>query len=132
MLFRSETLLAIRARDLSYAEVLNAQDAIYQTAGLDSMPDEVSDQSVAGLASAIAIQSRNNELGHAEIPRLETTYVQTNKNTPKQANVTPVETAIQVANAPVSSPQDATMHPSVRLVIGRPWEKLGSLQGNPH
>ena len=31
---RVETLLAKRARDLSYAELLNAQDAIYQALAL--------------------------------------------------------------------------------------------------
>ena len=34
---RVETLLAVRARDLSYAEMLGAQDSVYQAVGLDSM-----------------------------------------------------------------------------------------------
>lgn len=53
-----ETLLAKRMRDLSYAEMLNAQDAIYQAAGFDTVPAEVADQSISGLAEAIGAQDR--------------------------------------------------------------------------
>ena len=53
-----ETLLAKRTRDLSYAEMLNAQDAIYQAAGFDTVPAEVADQSISGLAEAIGAQDR--------------------------------------------------------------------------
>ena len=53
-----ETLLAKRTRDLSYAEMLNAQDAIYQVAGFDTVPAEVADQSISGLAEAIGAQDR--------------------------------------------------------------------------
>lgn len=53
---RVETLLARRARDLSYAEMVNAQDALFQAAGLDTLPNAVADQSVEGLAAAIGTQ----------------------------------------------------------------------------
>lgn len=53
---RVETLLARRASDLAYAEMVNAQDALFQAAGLDTLPNAVADQSVEGLAAAIGTQ----------------------------------------------------------------------------
>ena len=38
--------------------MLNAQDAIYQAAGFDTVPAEVADQSISGLAEAIGAQDR--------------------------------------------------------------------------
>ncbi len=121
-----KTLLAIRARDLSYAELVAAQDSVYQAVGLDSMPAKVRDQSVTGLASAIAEQNRQNEMGHADVPMLAA-YSQA---APANTAPTPDETqTLAEANAPVDKTQDATIQPSVRLVSGHPWESLGSLQG---
>ena len=65
-----ETLLARRARDLSYAEMQNAQDAIYQAVGMDSIPEQVADLSLQGLATAIAQQGRKNEEGRLYVPAL--------------------------------------------------------------
>lgn len=100
-----ETLLAIRARDMSYAELVTSQDTIYQAVGLDSMPAEVRNLNVSGLATAIAKQNSQNELGHVYVPKVDFAY-----------------------NA--DAQQDVTERPDIRLVIGRPWESLGSLQGN--
>ncbi|HKI82565.1 MAG TPA: TolC family protein, partial [Pseudodesulfovibrio sp.] len=134
---RVETLLAIRARDLSYAEMLKAQDAVYQASGLDSMPARVMDQSVAGLAAAIAEQSRRNEQGSVNTPILNLAYVPTGQAPTEQAATVPLSPVpTNAPRAQQSSPgttkartRDATQHPSVRLVVGRPWEDLGSLSG---
>ncbi|MUM78525.1 TolC family protein [Pseudodesulfovibrio sp. F-1] len=137
---RVETLLAVHARDMSYAEMMKAQDAVYQAAGLDSMPEEISDQSVAGLASAIAEQGRMNELGHVNAPFLNLAYVpagQANAVADAQAGRSaPAVQAAPAAKAPGVSGQavaqsgEAGRHPAIRLVVGRPWEDLGSLQGD--
>lgn len=38
--------------------MMNAQDAIYQAAGFDTLPDNFSDTSLTGIAEAVASQQR--------------------------------------------------------------------------
>jgi outer membrane protein TolC len=64
-------VLAIRARDRAYAELRNAQGAIYQAAGLDPLPDALPDGDVATLASAIAQSMQDLEAGRVTIPDLD-------------------------------------------------------------
>lgn len=108
---RVETLLATRARDLAYAELLNAQSTVYQAAGIDPLPDQVADLSVDGLARVIADTHRIIERGHVEIPRLQ------------QAEI--VATAQPVAALPAR----AAPLPALRTVSGNRWGALGSVAG---
>ena len=112
---RVETLLAARARDLSYAELVNAQDTIYQAAGIDPLPDRIADESLAALASEIADTNRKIESGHVEIPRLALA----------QADVAtaPVTVNAPAAPEPVAAPKPKAL----RTVSGSPWGSLGSL-----
>jgi len=123
-----ETLLAIRARDLGYAEMIAAQDAVYQAAGLDSMPAKVRDLSVAGLASAIGEKNRLNELGQIYVPKLNFAYAVESQPSPATAPAAPEAT--QAVESTTMAQQDATRHPAIRLVTGQPWQNLGSLQGS--
>ncbi len=109
---RVETLLAKRARDLSYAEMLNAQNAIYQAAGLDPVPSVVDDQSVAGLADAICQHRQAMESGSV-IGAAHENLMLTDPRV--EANWQKTASAVQPGSA-------------VRLVRGEPWESLGSLR----
>lgn len=115
---RVETLLATRARDLSYAELVNAQNTVYQAAGIDPLPERIDDESVAGLARAIADTSRMIERGHVEVPRLAI-------NTPAPATAAAIVAQAEpmVLPAPAARPAPAAL----RTVAGRPWDNLGSV-----
>lgn len=118
---RVETLLATRTRDLSYAELLNAQSTVYQAAGIDPLPDEVADQSVAGLARVIADTNRLIERGHVEVPRLVQGEVQREVPVAAQQPV-PLE-----PQAPVAAPVAVVARPALREVTGQRWANLGSV-----
>lgn len=120
---RVETLLATRARDLSYAELVNAQNTVYQAAGIDPLPERIGDESVAGLAQAIAHTSRLVERGHVEIPQLAYAAQPTAAKPAQAAAATPAA-AVQPA------PQPAAPLPALRTVAGRPWESLGSVSAS--
>ncbi|THF67243.1 TolC family protein [Pseudothauera nasutitermitis] len=109
---RVETLLATRARDLAYAELLNAQNTVYQAAGIDPLPDQVADLSVDGLARVIADTNRLIERGHVEIPRLH------------QADV-----AVAAPQAVAVAPAEPAPQPALRTVSGNRWSALGSVAG---
>lgn len=111
---RVETLLATRARDLSYAELVNAQNTVYQAAGIDPLPQSVADLSIAGLAREIADTNRLIERGHIEVPRLQGMALEPASGTP-------------VAQAAVVQPVAAL--PALRTVTGQRWENLGAITG---
>ncbi len=113
-----ETLLATRARDLSYAELVNAQNTIYQAAGIDPLPERISDESLASLARDIAQTNQQIERGHVDIPRLAVApqAIETNG----QAVATPVIDTIAQAAAP-AAPQ------ALRTVSGNLWRSVGSV-----
>jgi len=118
---RVETLLATRARDLSYAELINAQNTIYQAAGIDPLPDRIADDSLAALAHTIADTSRLIERGHVEVPRLPPLpQLTTAPAAPLAAATAPVTVASNEAPQP-------RKQPALRAVAGRPWESLGSV-----
>ena len=112
---RVETLLAAHARDLSYAELLNAQATVYQAAGIDPLPEHIGDDSVAALAVTIAATGELIEQGGIAIPGAP-------------APGTAVAFAVQGA-APVSvsgtTPAPAAL-PALRRVAGTPW-RLGAV-----
>jgi outer membrane protein TolC len=105
---RVETLLATRARDLSYAELVNAQNTIFQAAGIDPLPDSVGDGSLHSLASSIGQTTRLIESGAVKVPYL---------------GQTPTPMAVTTHS------DSATSNP-LRTVRGRPWEHFGSLGGS--
>ncbi|RZS31551.1 TolC family protein [Corticibacter populi] len=115
---RVETLLATRARDLSYAELINAQNTVYQAAGIDPLPERIDDESVAGLARSIAETSRLIERGHIEVPRFASLNAPAEIAVPASAQPQPIARAPRPA-------------PALRTVTGQPWEHLGSVGSAP-
>ncbi len=112
---RVEALLSARARDLAYADLLNAQGMLLQAAGIDPLPGQVGDHSVEGLASAIRRTDAVIASGTLEIPRLP------------EANVASVVAAPAPAVA-VAAPVAAVLpSPTLRQVSGERWRSLGSL-----
>ncbi len=118
---RVEALLATRARDLSYAELVNAQNTIYQAAGIDPLPEQIADASVAGLAQSIAETNRAIEHGHVKIPQIESVRA----SAPTPTTIEAKTPTTMEAKTPV-----ATLLPALRTVAGRPWDNLGSLASN--
>lgn len=115
-----ETLLAKRARDLSYAEMINAQDAIYQAAGFDTVPDTVKNHSLMGIAEAIAAQDR----AVADGALMNTLY-----GSQVHPSATSKATGWEVSEEGSSeAPAGDDGRTAVRLVRGMPWESLGSLR----
>jgi len=66
----TETLLATRSRDRSFAQLQTAYGAIYQAAGLDPLPERLAGDSVAELAQAIARNSLALANGNVQAPYL--------------------------------------------------------------
>lgn len=123
---RVETLLADRVRDLSYADLVNAQNTVLQAAGIDPLPERIGDDSVAGLAKAIADTHRLIESGGLNIPRLPVDMALP-ASEPAQILASAEPAALPVhAAAPASSGQ-AAPPPALRLAAGRPWDDLGSI-----
>ncbi len=108
---RVETLLAAHARDLSYAELLNAQATVYQAAGIDPLPERIGDDSVAALAVTIAATSELIEAGGIGMPGVA-------------APATAVAVQAGTAAAAASTAQAAP--PALRRVSGSAW-RLGSI-----
>lgn len=113
---RVETLLASRARDLSYADLINAQDTVYQAAGIDSLPDRLVDGSVQTVARQIGATSRLIEAGGIELPQPLSS-----------AESTQASAATTVALAP--TPSAAAAPAALRTVSGNAWEHFGALGG---
>lgn len=112
---RVEALLSARARDLAYADLLNAQGMLLQAAGIDPLPGQVSDHSVEGLAQAIRRTDGVIASGTLEIPRLA------DDSTVLVASAAPLQAE------PVLMPAVATPSPTLRRVSGERWLSLGSL-----
>jgi outer membrane protein TolC len=109
---RVETLLSEHARDVSYAELLNAQSTVYQAAGIDAMPERIADTSVASLAQGIAQTNLLIEQGKIEIPRFDTVMV---------ASALPQSDSVTAAAVVPAAPL------SLRKIAGSPWSSLGSV-----
>ncbi|GAB4063398.1 hypothetical protein GCM10028811_36600 [Uliginosibacterium sediminicola] len=113
---RVEALLAARARDLAYADLLNAQGMLLQAAGIDPLPAQLGDHSVEGLASAIRRTDAVIASGTLEIPRLPAASVASVVAAPAPAAAVP---------APVAA---VLPSPTLRQVSGERWRSLGSLE----
>lgn len=100
----TETVLATRIRDRSYAQLQSAYGAVYQAAGLDPLPGKLADNSVAALSQAIAQNSLALANGAIRAPHLPGNAVQV------------------LATAPL---QRAPALPAQRVDL---WNSLGSLQ----
>ncbi|MBT0570725.1 TolC family protein [Curvibacter sp. CHRR-16] len=147
---RVETLLSTRARDMAYADLLNAQSTVYQAAGIDALPDQVADQSVAGLAKEIAQTNRQIERGELSVPQLQPVALALAAQSlpAAKSEVVPVTTAVKTgaiaapsalpaASLPAASAQpvaptvsSGSTAPVWRTVSGSAWDSLGSLAGS--
>ena len=126
----TETILTTRARDRSFADVQNALGAVYQAAGLDVLPDNVSDVSLAALSSSIARTTGNLEKGGVAVPRLSlatpatpatTTTSTKTASTPSSASaVKPIASSTATSSASAGKPY--------RVVNTDMWDNLQSLQ----
>ncbi len=94
-------VLATRARDRAYAELRNAQGAIYQAAGLDPLPDSLPEGDVDALARAVTDAMAALDAGQVQIPNIDAPPPAPQAAvTPTPVDATPVEVAT-VAAAPV-------------------------------
>nr|WP_240353984.1 TolC family protein [Pectobacterium brasiliense] len=126
----TETILTTRARDRSFADVQNALGAVYQAAGLDVLPDNVNDVSLAALSSSIARTTGNLEKGGVAVPRLSLATPATPATTTAST-----KTASTPSSAPVSKPMASSAATSsasagkpYRVVNTDMWDNLQSLQ----
>ncbi|MCL2893170.1 TolC family protein [Brenneria sp. MC1SB4.1] len=119
----TETILTTRARDRSFADVQNALGAVYQAAGLDVLPDNVGDTSLAALRNTIARTTSNIETGSVPVPRLSLA----------------APTAVAATTTPAAKPAAVVTPPGA--IAGKPyrrvntdmWDNLQSLQsGGSH
>jgi outer membrane protein TolC len=108
---RTETVLATRIRDRSYAQLQSAYGAVYQAAGLDPLPERLSGDSIASLSQAILDNSLALAQGKAPVPSL------------------PASQPSPIANVfPVAQPSRPVSAPVQQVDL---WNSLGSLQGAP-
>ena len=114
-----ETVLAQRARDLALAEMVNAQNALFQAAGLDTIPNAVADQSVDGLAEAIGRQYE--VIGEGALLSAANGVVPIGMGSEYKFGDDPAMT-LDGRNGGESQMS------AVRLVRGEPWESLRSLR----
>lgn len=105
----TETVLATRTRDRSFAELQVAYGAVYQAAGLDPLPEQVANASIAELSQSIAGNSMRLAQGHGAI----------------SAGLSAVQ-ANPVRPAPAPLLTSSAPRQQVRLDM---WESLGSLRG---
>lgn len=103
----TETVLAKRTRDRSFAELQATYGAIQQAAGLDPLPQRLAGESIAELTQAIARNAVDLARGQVQIPRFETPLNSVAQNRPAPAS--------PVAIAPIA-----------RVDM---FDSLGSLQG---
>ncbi|QZN96593.1 TolC family protein [Symbiopectobacterium purcellii] len=121
----TETILTTRARDRSFADVQNALGAVYQAAGLDVLPDNVNDVSLAALSNSIARTTGTLEKGGVAVPRLSlaTAAPVAPVVAPHPASLPTAATVI--TPAPITA--SATAKP-YRVVNTDMWDNLQSLQ----
>lgn len=130
----TETILTTRARDRSFADVQNALGAVYQAAGLDVLPDNVRDVSLAALTSSIARTTATLQQGGVAVPRISL-------STPVAAPVATSSTLAQpvsplatqtttLANpvSPLAATSASVSGKPYRVVSSDNWNNLQSLQ----
>lgn len=116
----TETILTTRARDRSFAAVQNALGTVYQTAGLDVLPDRISDVSLAALSGNIARTTRQIETGALPVPTMQPASTPAPKAVP----------AVAVASAPTAASRPAAASEGAYRVVGSDmWQNLQSLSG---
>lgn len=125
---RVETVLATRARDLSYADLQNAMSAIHQAAGIDPLPTSVGDDSVAGLAAAVGDAQRVIDVGALEVPRLMAEPEDSSVAIAVQTDPMATPVASAVSSAPAALVQSPVQpEPALRPVATSLWSSTGSL-----
>lgn len=116
----TETILTTRARDRSFAAVQNALGTVYQTAGLDVLPDRISDVSLAALSGNIARTTRQIETGALPVPTIQPASTPASKAVP----------AVAVASASTAASRPAAASEGAYRVVGSDmWQNLQSLSG---
>ncbi|MCW2475150.1 TolC family protein [Candidatus Symbiopectobacterium sp. NZEC151] len=121
----TETILTTRARDRSFADVQNALGAVYQAAGLDVLPDNVNDVSLAALSNSISRTTGALEKGGVAVPRLSLAAA-----TPAAPVVAPHPAPLPTAatvRTPTPTAASAAAKP-YRVVNTDMWDNLQSLQ----
>lgn len=121
----TETILTTRARDRSFADVQNALGAVYQAAGLDVLPDNVNDVSLAALSSSIARTTGTLEKGGVAVPRLSLAAAAPVAPVVAPSVATLPTTASVVAHIPATASAAAKPY---RVVNTDMWDNLQSLQ----
>lgn len=119
----TETILTLRARDRSYAAMQNALGSVYQSAGLDSLPDRVSGTSLAALSNSVAQQNQRIENGTIAVPTLNLRPQSTPAPQPVKPVLQPV--AVVPPPRPVTPPQQQVYAVSSDNL----WSNLNSLSG---
>lgn len=84
----TETVLATRSRDRSFAQLQSAYGAVYQAAGLDPLPARLAGDSVAELARAIGHNSLALAQGQVQAP-LMARFAVTSLARPETARIAP-------------------------------------------
>lgn len=110
---RTETVLATRIRDRSYAQLQSAHGAVYQAAGLDPLPQRLADNSVAALSQAILDNSVALAQGKTVVPHLppiNQSFAAVATAAPSLSRPRPMTTPLQTVDM---------------------WNSLGSLQDTP-
>lgn len=120
----TETILTTRARDRSFADVQNALGAVYQAAGLDVLPDNVNDVSLAALSNSIAHTTGTLEKGGVAVPRLSLAAAPTAPVVTPHPAPLPTATTL-MAPAPTTA---STAAKPYRVVNTDMWDNLQSLQ----
>jgi len=134
---RTETVLATRTRDRSFAEMQGAYGAIYQAAGLDPLPEQVKGYSIADLSGAIAANRAALARGEVAPPQLLPAPVAVASSAPA---VQPVTLASPPPTPPAPVEQPAAAPAAVEVAATPPvppayllrldmWSHLGSLEG---
>jgi outer membrane protein TolC len=105
-------VLATRARDRAYAELRNAQGAIYQAAGLDPLPETLPDGDVDTLARAVSAAMAALDAGEVEIPNIDAAPDLSQAATPPEAVPVAATTTPDAANIPepAASVPTASVH----------------------
>lgn len=104
----TETVLATRTRDRSFAELQVAYGAVYQAAGLDPLPEKIAGEGIAALSQAIASNAMLLAQGNGAVP----------------AGVS----AAQRIVPPMAMPVAANVPARNTLRVDM-WDSLGSLRG---
>lgn len=146
----TETILTTRARDRSFASMQDALGTVYQAAGLDVLPAQITGTSLAALSQSIHQTSRQIETGalattslslaspSSAAPKTVAPVLKTAPSTPvapmlKTASSTPAAPVLTAVTPVTAAPAArTTSRPVVRsysLANGDMWNSLQSMSG---